>query len=142
MQIIHLTGNLGRDPELRSTNNDQVCSFSVAVKQGFDRDAKSEWFRCSVWGKRAETVNRYLRKGVKVTVAGQLTIGEYQGKPQYDVRVIDVEWPHEAQGQQQDRHEEPRQGSGGGGSCGGGRDDLDDHVPFISGDASMEWRAR
>lgn len=97
MQIIHFTGNLGRDPESRSTNSgDTVCSFSVAVKQGFGRDAKSEWFRCSVWGKRGETVNRFLRKGMKVTVAGELVIGEYNGKPQYDVRVIDVDWPFEA----------------------------------------------
>jgi single-strand DNA-binding protein len=128
MQIIHLTGNLGRDPELRSTNNDQVCSFSVAVKQGFDRDAKSEWFRCSVWGKRAETVSRYLRKGQKVTVAGHLTIGEYQGKPQYDVRVIDVEWPHEGQAE---RRDDARQ-TGGGSQSGGNAHphDLDDNVPW------------
>lgn len=122
MQIIHFTGNLGRDPELHSTSSDQVCSFSVAVKQGFDRDAKSEWFRCSVWGKRAETVSRYLRKGQKVTVAGHLIIGEYQGKTQYEVRVIDVEWPHEARSHQQERREEPQQS--------GHRDDLDDNVPW------------
>lgn len=129
MQIIHFTGNLGRDPETRTTQGgDQVCSFSVAVKQGYGRDAKSEWFRCSVWGKRGETVNRFLRKGMKVTVAGELTIGEYQGKPQYDVRVIDVDWPFESDGGQQ-RRDEPRQTGGGvGGNY--SHDDLSDEVPF------------
>lgn len=127
MQIIHFTGNLGRDPESRTTQGgDQVCSFSVAVKQGYGRDAKSEWFRCSVWGKRGETVSRYLRKGMKVTVAGELTIGEYQGKPQYDVRVIDVDWPFESGGAETSRRDEPRQDHGGG----RGYDPLEDSVPF------------
>lgn len=124
MQIIHITGNLGRDPEMRTTrNNDQVCSFSVAVRQGFDREAKSEWFRCSVWGKRAETINRFLRKGMKVTVAGNLKIGEYEGKPQYEVSVIDVEWPHDAS--QSNVRQEPSSHSRG-----PAHDDLDDSVPF------------
>lgn len=136
MQIIHFTGNLGRDPETRSTNGGDVCSFSVAVKQGFGRDAKSEWFRCSVWGKRGETVSRYLRKGMKVTVAGELTIGEYQGKPQYDVRVIDVDWPFENDGGQRrdDSPEQTRSYSRDeidrAARSGGHRDDLDDDVPF------------
>lgn len=136
MFIATFTGNLGRDPETRSTSGGDVCSFSVAVKQGFGRDAKSEWFRCSVWGKRGETVSRFLRKGMKVTVAGELTIGEYQGKPQYDVRVIDVDWPFENDGQQRrdDRPDETRSYSreaiDRAARSGGRRDDLDDDVPF------------
>lgn len=121
------TGNLGRDPETKSTSGGDVCSFSVAVKQGYGRDAKSEWFRCSVWGKRGETIARYLRKGMKVTVVGEMTIGEYQGKPQYDVRVADVDWPFETGGAEAPRRDEPRQDQGGGRH----RDDLDsDTVPF------------
>jgi single-strand DNA-binding protein len=122
MFIATFTGNLGRDPETRSTSGGDVCSFSVAVKQGFGRDAKSEWFRCSVWGKRGETITRYLRKGMKVTVVGEMTIGEYQGKPQYDVRVVDVDWPFEAQGGQQERRETTQEGGPSG--------DLDDSVPW------------
>ena len=91
MQSITLSGNLGKDSELRSTSNDQVLSFSVAVKQGFKQDAGSEWFRCSIWGKRAATLHQYLLKGVKVVVVGDLTIGEYNGKPQFDVNVREVE---------------------------------------------------
>lgn len=117
------TGNLGRDPETRSTQAGDVCSFSVAVKQGFGRDAKSEWFRCSLWGKRGETVARYLRKGMKVTVVGEMTIGEYNGKPQYDVRVADVDWSNDGS----ERREEPRQEP----AQSGGWDDLDsDRVPY------------
>jgi single-strand DNA-binding protein len=125
MQILTLTGNLGRDPELRSTQaGDQVCSFSVASKQGFKRDAPTEWFRCSVWGKRGETIHSHLRKGMKVTVVGEFTIGEYQGKPQYDVRVSDVDW--QAIGE---RTEQPQQQPTGGGYA-AAQPDLDDDVPF------------
>lgn len=138
MQLITLSGNIGRDPDLRTTQGgDDVCSFSVGVAQGFSRDAKTEWFRCSVWGKRAETVNRYLRKGMKVFVHGQLTIGEYQGKPQYDVRVNEVDWQPVKDAGQSDQ----RQTGGGGTGFGGGvPDDLEDDVPFASIDVNPDRR--
>lgn len=124
MQILTLTGNVGRDPELRTTQGgDQVCSFSVASKQGFKRDAKTEWFRCSVWGKRGETIAANLRKGTKVTVVGELTIGEYQGKPQYDVRVAEVDWAPAARS---DGDAQPGADADGWVSS----DNLDDRVPF------------
>lgn len=137
MQRIIITGNLGRDPEIRSTQGgDQVCSLSVGVKQGWGDRASSNWFRCSVWGKRAQTVNDNLRKGQKVTVIGELTIGEYNGKPQYDVRVDDVDW--QPSGDRQQRSDD-RGGGGGGfggagarGGSGFGDHDLSDDVPFIS----------
>lgn len=122
MQVLTLTGNVGRDPETRTTQKgDQVCSFSVASKQGFGRDAKTEWFRCSIWGKRGETVGQYLRKGMMVTVVGEFTIGDYQGKPQYEIRVADVAWP--PSGERQQRTDDRSGGFGGG-------DDLSDDVPF------------
>src|ERR1044071_339470 len=53
MQLITISGNLGKDAELRRTQNgDAVCSFSVGVKNGFGRDAGSNWYRVNVWGKR------------------------------------------------------------------------------------------
>lgn len=123
MQTIVLTGNVGRDPEQRSTQGgDSVTSFSVAVRQGFKRDAPSVWFRCSVWGKRGDTIRDHVRKGTKVTVVGELTIGEYQGKPQYDVRVNDVDWQPSGE-----RAARPEQASGSGF---GGSDDLGDEVPW------------
>lgn len=130
MQRILITGNLGRDPEIRTTQGgDQVCSLNVGVKQGWGDRASSNWYRCSVWGKRAQTVNDNLRKGQKVTVIGELTIGDYQGKPQYDVRVDDIDW--QPSGERQQRSD--NRGSGGGGFGGGGfGDDLDDNVPFAS----------
>lgn len=127
MQTITISGNIGREPELRSTQGgDQVLSFSVGTRQGYGDKASTNWFRCSVWGKRGETLNRYLRKGTKVVVQGELTIGEYQGKPQYEIRANEVEFMTEKQDRQDTR--------GGDASrthdASGGWDDLSDEVPF------------
>lgn len=123
MQNITISGNVGRDPELRSVGDGQVCSFSVAVKQGWGDKERTNWYRCSVWGKRAESVHRYLRKGAKVFVTGGFEIGEYDGKPQYEVRVAEVDW--------QASDAAPAQSSGGAADRrGGGFDDLSDEIPF------------
>lgn len=92
MQLLTISGNLGRDAELRTTRDGQkVCSFNVGVKNGFGRDAGSVWYRCSLWGKAAEAFAPSLLKGVKVFVSGDLTHGEYEGKPQYEVRVGSID---------------------------------------------------
>lgn len=129
MQIITFSGNLGRDSELRSTQSgDDVLSFSVAVKQGYGRDAKSEWLRCSLWGKRARSLNEFLLKGVKVVVNGDLTIGEYQGKPQYEVNVREVEMMSRADqnGAREDRRDSQKADD----RSGSWEDDLSDEIPF------------
>lgn len=125
MQVIVITGNVGRDPEKRSTQSgDEVCSFSVGVKQGWGDKASTNWFRCNVWGKRAATVHQHLRKGSKVTVNGELSIGQYDGKPQYDIRVNDVDWSNTG-GEASRGRDEPV--SGGGAPV----DDADfDSIPF------------
>jgi single-strand DNA-binding protein len=121
MQIITITGNVGKDPEQRQAGNDTVTAFSVAVRQGFKQDAPTVWHRCNVWGKRGDTIKQHLAKGMKVTVVGELTIGEYQGKPQYDIRVADVDW--------QPKGDRPQQQSSSRGNV-PSHDDLEDDVPF------------
>lgn len=85
-QKVILVGNLGRDPELRYTPSGQaVTNLSVASSRkytdssGQQRD-ETIWFRVSVWGKQAETVNQYLRKGRQVLVEGRL-VGDENGNP-------------------------------------------------------------
>lgn len=123
MQTITISGNLGKDAELRQTQGgDDVLGFSVGVKQGWGDKASTNWFRCSVWGKRARTLETYLRKGTKVVVQGELTIGSYEGKPQFDVRANEVEFMSKGEGSG-DRQADSR-------SRGPAPDDLDDDVPF------------
>ena len=71
-------GNLGRDPELKQTNNNsQVANFSIAARTGKD---ETTWIDCSVWGKRADTVMEYLHKGDRVTVVGSGRIRTFDKK--------------------------------------------------------------
>jgi len=78
-QKIIIAGNLGRDPEMRFLpNGTAVTNFSVATNRRWTDSASGEpreetiWFRVSVWGRQAETVNEYLHKGSQVLVEGRL----------------------------------------------------------------------
>ena len=75
---ITIVGNLGRDPELRYTDDGTpVCDFSVATNRRWHRPDGSQgeetvWFRITAWRRMAEVCNQYLQKGKQVLVEGQL----------------------------------------------------------------------
>lgn len=95
MNFITLTGNLGRDAENRVLQDGtSVLSFSVADSSP-GNDKPAIWWECGLFGKRADTLAQYMRKGTKVTVVGQVTEREYQAKDgtkkkAFSVRVTDV----------------------------------------------------
>jgi single-strand DNA-binding protein len=91
MQLITISGNCGKDAELRDTRDSKVLSFNVGVKNGFGKDAGSVWYRCSLWGKAAEAFSGSIKKGTKVFISGELTHDEYEGKPQFNVRVGSID---------------------------------------------------
>jgi single-strand DNA-binding protein len=91
MQLITISGNVGKDAELRDTRDSKVLSFNVGVKNGFGKDAGSVWYRCSLWGKAAEAFAGSIKKGTKVFISGELTHDEYEGKPQFNVRVGSID---------------------------------------------------
>jgi len=66
------TGNLGKDAEVRATASGKVvCSFSVAVQDGYGDNEKTKWIKCSIFGKRAEGgLPQYLTTGTRVLVTG------------------------------------------------------------------------
>ncbi len=78
-----LIGNLGRDPELKSTPSGQsVARFSVATtetwkNQSGEKQSKTEWHNIVVWGKQAEIAEKYLRKGKQVMIEGRIQYREY-----------------------------------------------------------------
>ncbi len=81
-QQLTIIGNLGRDPEMKfTTNNNAVTEFSVAVnerrKRGDDWVDETTWFRVSCWGRLAETTNQYLSKGRQVMVIGTVKVNPY-----------------------------------------------------------------
>ncbi len=85
-QNLIFVGNLGRDPEMRYTPGGQaVTNLSVATNRRYTKSdgeqvEETTWFRVSVWGRQAETVNQYLRKGRRVLVEGRL-VPDDNGNP-------------------------------------------------------------
>ena len=124
-QQVIISGNVGKDAELRDTRDSKVLSFNVGVKNGFGKDAGSVWYRCSLWGKAAESFSGSIKKGTKVFITGDLVHDEYEGKPQFNVRVGSIDTA-------------PRSEAGATPISNGGTKaetwddikDLDDDVPF------------
>ena len=81
---VTLIGNLGADPELKSTPQGvSVCTITMATtdrykdKSGEFKDS-TEWHRIVFWDKLAETVSKYLKKGSKVYIEGKLKYRQYE----------------------------------------------------------------
>jgi single-strand DNA-binding protein len=86
-QKLTVVGRLGRDPEMRyMPNGDPVTSFNIATDRAWNdkngqKQKETTWFRCSVFGKRAEVANQYLSKGKMVLVSGRLRVDPKTGGP-------------------------------------------------------------
>jgi len=93
-----LIGNLGRDPEVRSTPSGQsVAEFSLATSyRRKDQDGnfqeQTEWHRVVCWGRQAEIAGQYLRKGKQIYVEGRLQTRSWDdkesGEKRYKTEVI------------------------------------------------------
>ena len=81
-----ITGNLTRDPDLRTTpNGASVCSFSVAVNRVFKDSSGNQqesvsFIDCSAWGKLGEMIGQYAKKGSGVLVSGRLDQRSWEDK--------------------------------------------------------------
>jgi single-strand DNA-binding protein len=84
---IIIVGNVGKDPEMRYTPSGQaVTSFSVATNRNYTTGSGEQvketiWFRITTWGKTAEAMNQYVRKGSKVLIEGRMTPDKETGGP-------------------------------------------------------------
>lgn len=90
-----LVGNLGKDPEIRNFENNSVANFSLATSETYtdkngERQTLTEWHNISVWGRGAETVQKYLKKGSKVYIEGKITYRKYQDKDGNDRYTTDI----------------------------------------------------
>jgi single-strand DNA-binding protein len=83
---IMLIGNLGRDAEMKYSNNGTpLLEFSIATNEKWnDRSGgmqeHTQWFRITLWGRQAETLKQYLTKGKQVFVDGRLRAREWTDK--------------------------------------------------------------
>src|SRR5690349_5072116 len=94
-----LVGNLGRDPEIRSfQNGGRVANLSLATSENWkdratgERKEKTEWHRVAIFNDRlVEVVEKYLKKGSKVYIEGQLETRKWtdqQGQERYTTEVV------------------------------------------------------
>lgn len=89
MNSITITGNLGKDAEVRSLpDGTPVVSFSVADSKGKDQGAI--WWNCSFFGARGQAVAPYLPKGQTVTVVGSVSEREFTDKDGHQRKSMDV----------------------------------------------------
>jgi single-strand DNA-binding protein len=87
---VTLIGNLGNDPEVRSTTGgNRVATFSLATSRSWNdsagvRQEKTEWHRCVVWNTKgsqlADIVEKYVKKGDKLYVEGRIEYRQWQDK--------------------------------------------------------------
>jgi single-strand DNA-binding protein len=91
MNKIILMGRLTGDPEVRYTQDSKaVASFNFAVNRRFDRE-NTDFFRCVAFGKTAEGIEKMVKKGTKLVVAGSIQNNNYtdkNGVKRYEMQVI------------------------------------------------------
>ncbi len=151
-----LVGNLGRDPELRSTpSGQQVASFSLATNRKWkdregNRQEQTEWHNIVCWGRQAEIAGQYLTKGRQIFVEGRIQTQSWEdrqsGEKKYKTEIVCDNFqmlgsrgeydsgPPPGGGSGRDAGADAGSGSGGGGGGGGGGDrppePEDDDIPF------------
>jgi single-strand DNA-binding protein len=91
MNVFSFTGNVGKDGVLRYTaSGSPVLGFSCAATAGFGDKKQTLWIDVSVWGKRGETLEPYIKKGTKLAVSGELSTREHEGKTYLQCRADQV----------------------------------------------------
>ena len=91
MITVTIAGRLTKDAELRQAGNSQVCGFSVAADTGFGDKKQAHFFSCSLWGNQGAAIAQYVRKGTPVTISGEYSEREYDGKQYKELRVNQIE---------------------------------------------------
>lgn len=83
---VQLIGNIGLTPEIISyQEGKKLAKFNLATKEYFidakgEKATETQWHKLIAWGRNAEIVEQYLKKGQKITVEGKLVNRTYEGK--------------------------------------------------------------
>lgn len=90
-------GNVGKDPEIRSTQDGKmIASFSIGISESWkdknsgERKTKTEWVNISAFGNLVSVIENYVKKGSKVYIEGSLQTREYEknGEKRYATQVV------------------------------------------------------
>ena len=94
MNRVTLIGNVGSDPDARETSNGtRVAHLSLATNRVFQTNGelqeRTDWHRLTFWGRSAEIVEEYVRKGARLFVEGRIEYGLYE-RDGVEVPTVDV----------------------------------------------------
>ena len=93
MNSVNITGRMTREPDIRQAtgNNTAVAKFCIAVNRRFKQDGQpsADYINCTAFGKLAEFVEKYGRKGVKFEISGRWQTGSYKNKDGNTVYIND-----------------------------------------------------
>ena len=79
VNVMVFAGNVGSDMEVRVTpNGKSIGRFNVAVNSGWGDNKKTAWVTCKMFNERADKVAPYIKKGMLVTVSGELSVDEWE----------------------------------------------------------------
>lgn len=92
MNKVILIGRLTKDPEIRTSGNYTIASFSLAVDRKYKREgeAEADFFNCTAFNKTAEFAEKYCKKGTKMVVEGRVQNDNYEkdGVKHYGVKIM------------------------------------------------------
>ena len=121
INIVSISGNLTRDPELRQAGSTSVLSFGVAVNDRRRNPQSGQWesvpnfVDCIIFGTRADALAGLLHKGSKVAIDGKLRYSSWEGKDgkkhsKLEVVVNELELMQRETSQQPQCYQQPQQG--------------------------------
>ena len=93
MNKVILIGRTTKDPEVRYTQTKEpiaVCKFTVAVNRKLKKEQEVDFINCIAFGKQAEVVEKYVKKGYQIGVTGRLQVKSYEDKDKQKRWATDV----------------------------------------------------
>ena len=135
LNLCQFIGRLGRDPETRQmSNGDTLCNFSIASsetwkdKNSGQKQERTEWVRCTAFGKLGEIAGQYLKKGKQCYVAGKMITRKWTDKDGVEKYTTEIKVDQlQLLGSGEDK---PQQDAKAPARSGGGFDDMDSDIPF------------
>lgn len=122
------TGRLGKDAELRKTQNGKsVLSFSLADDIGWGDNKKTQWLKCALWGDRAEKLAPHMLKGSMIEISGTPSVEAWNDKAKGEARAAIVVTVADVRLHGGGKREDTPVADRGRAT---GRNDMDDEIPF------------
>jgi single-strand DNA-binding protein len=90
MNVLNAVGNVGRVDLVSLKSGDKALKFSLAINTGYGDNKATTWWNATVFGKRAESLAQYIKKGVQIGVTGEPSLREYTDKEDVKRTSLDL----------------------------------------------------